>query len=285
MNYYLGLLFLFVSTLSFSQNLTGEWKGIIKNTGQSLEDADILYFSIQETGNKMIGKSRIERFQQDVMAIKSFNGSLKKGQLQVKEDYVRSSTDARNAPLCKLDYELSYTDSTGYLKGTYRSTNCRNNFGKIILFQMDETFNESKKPTSKHLWKERFVEDYKKGYAAPKIRKIEQLNFEFEPIYFDHDKFEIRPVHYEYLNEMARVLDGIHDLRVKVIGNTDAVGTDQYNVELSKRRAKAIKDYFKSCDIDPEKLEIDFKGERNPVSTNKTKEGKQLNRRVDFAFI
>jgi OOP family OmpA-OmpF porin len=84
---------------------------------------------------------------------------------------------------------------------------------------------------------------------------------------------------------MARVLDGIHDLRVEITGHTDAVGTDQYNIGLSERRAKAIKDYFKKQGIDPEKLEIDFKGKREPVESNKTKEGKQRNRRVHFKFI
>src|SRR5690554_6956027 len=74
---------------------------------------------------------------------------------------------------------------------------------------------------------------------------------------------------------MARVLDGIHDLRVEITGHTDAVGTDQYNIGLSERRAKAIQNYFKSRGIEPEKLEIDFKGKREPVDTNKTKEGKQ----------
>jgi outer membrane protein OmpA-like peptidoglycan-associated protein len=142
-----------------------------------------------------------------------------------------------------------------------------------------------KEPESTHLWKHRFIQNYKKGYPAPEVMKIEQQNFKFQPIYFDHDESEIKPAFFEYLNRMARVLDGIHDLRVEITGHTDAVGTDQYNIGLSERRAKAIKDYFKEQGIDPGKLEIDFKGKRQPIDTNKTKEGKQKNRRVHFKFI
>lgn len=265
--------------------LKGDWKGVLKSSHQDLEKADVLFLTLSGELDKIEGMSRIEILNTENYAIKTLNGAFKENKLILSEEYLKSSTHSRDTPKCKLIYELSYNDSTGYLGGTFRSSDCRNKIGEIILFRTNEEFNVEEEFTSSHYWKQRFIRDFKKGYPAPEIREKERAEFEFQPIYFDHDKSEIRPEHYDYLNKMARILDGIHDLRVEVIGHTDAVGTDEYNIGLSKRRAKAIKEYFKSQGIAPDKLEIDFKGERQPVDSNNTSDGKQRNRRVDFKFI
>jgi outer membrane protein OmpA-like peptidoglycan-associated protein len=184
-----------------------------------------------------------------------------------------------------LNFELSYDEETGYLKGKYESSDCRRVMGSVILYRSKMNFNQDKEPTATHLWKALLARDYKKGYPSPEIREIERNNFKFQPIFFDHDKSEIKPEFYDYLNKIARVLDGHSDLRVKVTGHTDAVGSDAYNIGLSERRAKAIVDYFLTQGIKEDKLEFDFKGKRMPAATNETPEGKQRNRRVDFEFI
>lgn len=286
MKYLVLFILLNCTFFSFSQaDFKGEWKGVLKYSYQSLEEADVVFFTLSGSADNIEGKSRIEILNTEDFAVKTVKGKLDENHLTLTEEYLKSSTHSRVAPKCKLVYEMVYDDSTGYFKGNFRSTDCRNKIGEIILFRTDEEFNDEEKFTATHYWKQQFVRDYNKGYPAPEVREKERENFEFEPIYFDHDKSEIRPEHYDYLNKMARILDGIHDLRVEVIGHTDAVGTDEYNVGLSKRRAKAIKDYFKSQGIEPDKLEIDFKGEREPVDSNNTPDGKQRNRRVDFRFI
>ena len=82
-----------------------------------------------------------------------------------------------------------------------------------------------------------------------------------------------------------RVIEGHTDLRIKVTGNTDADGSDVYNLELSKKRAEALINFFVSKGLSRDRIEIEFKGESNPIDTNTTPEGKQRNRRVDFSFI
>jgi outer membrane protein OmpA-like peptidoglycan-associated protein len=84
---------------------------------------------------------------------------------------------------------------------------------------------------------------------------------------------------------MARVVDGHSDLRIKVTGHTDGDGSDEYNINLSKRRAEAIVNYFASLGLSKDRIVIDFKGEKEPIDRNDTPEGKQHNRRVDFSFI
>jgi outer membrane protein OmpA-like peptidoglycan-associated protein len=281
-----NIFFLAIVQFSFAQsNLSGLWKGMIVKSGQSYDKADVFYILIEEKDGNITGRTRIELMDREEMAFKSFEGNLKNGLLSLVEDYVRNSSNSRKSPKCKLNYKLKYNDSTAYLEGTFTSSDCRNTSGNVVVFRSDETINKEKNIEGSHLWKKRFAENYEKGYPAPEILARERENFEFEPIYFDHDKSEIRPEHFDYLNEMARVLGGIHDLRVQVTGHTDAVGTDEYNIGLSERRAKAIKDYFKSRGIEPEKLEIEFKGESQPIDSNSTSQGKQRNRRVDFIFI
>lgn len=286
MKYITLIIFFNCISFTFTQfNFEGEWKGIMKFSYQSLEESDIVFLSLKGEEKNIEGKSRIEILNTEDFAVKTLEGKFNGNKMILSEEYLKSSTHSRQAPKCKIIYEMTYDDSTGYLKGTFKSSDCRNKIGEIIMFRTDESFNDEEEFKASHYWKQRFVRDFKKGYPAPEIRERARENFEFEPIYFDHDKSEIRPEHFDYLNEMARILDGIHDLRVEVIGHTDAVGTDEYNVGLSKRRAQAIKDYFKSQGIEPDKLEIDFKGERQPVDSNNTSEGKQRNRRVDFRFI
>jgi outer membrane protein OmpA-like peptidoglycan-associated protein len=287
MHYKKILLFLFLIPLlvSSQEQFKGLWKGMISESGSAIKDADVLYIRIDVQNNSISGRTRIELQDNENMAIKSFKGSLEDNKLILEEDYVRSSSNTRKAPVCKLNYTLVYNDSTGYLSGSYVSSDCRRIQGQIVLYRTEGKLNETKVNDGNHLWQRRFLDRLEKGYPSPEILDKERKNFSFEPIYFDHDKAEIRPEHYDYLNKLARILGGIHDLRIEVIGHTDAVGSDQYNIGLSERRAKAIKDYFKQQGIEPEKLEIDFKGERQPVDTNETANGKQRNRRVDFKFI
>lgn len=72
-------------------------------------------------------------------------------------------------------------------------------------------------------------------------------------------------------------------VKIRVIGHTSNDGDDAANLELSKKRAAAVKEVLvKDFSIDASGLETDGKGETQPVADNKTKEGKVMNRRVEF---
>ncbi|TMI91767.1 MAG: OmpA family protein, partial [Bacteroidetes bacterium] len=86
--------------------------------------------------------------------------------------------------------------------------------------------------------------------------------------------------------EMANVLKEISDLKVKIVGHTDADGNDVSNLDLSKRRADAVKDMLtKEFGIDASRMETDGKGESEPIDNNTTPAGKANNRRVEFIKI
>ncbi|MCL4111767.1 UNVERIFIED_CONTAM: hypothetical protein GTU68_010765 [Idotea baltica] len=71
---------------------------------------------------------------------------------------------------------------------------------------------------------------------------------------------------------------------VEVMGHTDSDGSDRYNEVLSRNRALSIAKFFAMQGFDSERLKITGYGEKQPVSTNETAYGKQLNRRVEFRF-
>ena len=280
MQYILILLFAFIWTFTLSQNVPeGVYQGFIKNEVNS--KPNLLYIQFKKGENY----TRIETKNENVYSVKRFNLEINEDEFVLTEMGSKSSSNTRNTPRCKLRMELSFDSEKGYLKGKYKSVDCRNEIGEIVLYPSTSTFTfDTSEPLTKS-WFSVFLEDYAAGYPAPHIRQEEMENFVFKPIYFDHDKAEIRKEYELYLKEMVRVVNGHHDIRISVTGHTDAVGTDVYNIGLSKRRAQSIKDYFVALGLAPDKLEVDFKGEKKPVADNLTKEGKQKNRRVDFAFI
>jgi outer membrane protein OmpA-like peptidoglycan-associated protein len=82
---------------------------------------------------------------------------------------------------------------------------------------------------------------------------------------------------------MATVLKENADLKVKIVGHTDADGNDASNLELSKQRAAAVKaELAKEFGIDETRMETDGKGESEPIDKNDTAAGKANNRRVEF---
>jgi outer membrane protein OmpA-like peptidoglycan-associated protein len=270
--------------------LSGNWQGILIRDGVTIDgvtiqQATIIYMNIPSNDKEFIGKTREEIYDTELFAVKKLKGTTNGKNLNFQQSFIEKKKTSSKTTWCMLSATMSYNDSTGYLEGKYTSTDCRNNRGKIILYRSNVAFPEGDKSTPSQAWFKTFVSDYSKGYFAPEIRNRERDNFKFVPIYFDYDLDEIKPEYHDFLIRLIRVVNGHSDLRIKVTGHTDADGSDEYNLDLSKRRAEAIIAFFTSHGLSKDRLEIDFKGESLPVDNNSTPEGKQNNRRVDFSFI
>ena len=118
---------------------------------------------------------------------------------------------------------------------------------------------------------------------APKPVIIEKgrqtLNVEF-----DFDKSTIKKGYYKDIDDLAKVMKDYPDLNVVIEGHTDSVGTAAYNKKLSQRRAESVKKYMvEKGGIDANRLKAQGFGEEKPIASNKTKEGRQQNRRVEAA--
>jgi OmpA-OmpF porin, OOP family len=122
-----------------------------------------------------------------------------------------------------------------------------------------------------------------KGLPDTRHKLVEEGKFSTTGILFDVNSATIKPESNGVLKEIADVLKQFPDIKVKIIGHTDSDGSDAANLELSKRRAAAVKEFLaKNFGIDATRMESDGKGETIAVGDNKTKEGKAQNRRVEF---
>jgi outer membrane protein OmpA-like peptidoglycan-associated protein len=102
-------------------------------------------------------------------------------------------------------------------------------------------------------------------------------------IYFDVNSDKIKPESYGTLKEISDVLAENPDVRIKIVGHTDADGDDAFNLDLSKRRAASVKNVLVAAfGISTARLETDGKGEKEPVANNDNSTNKALNRRVEF---
>ena len=102
-------------------------------------------------------------------------------------------------------------------------------------------------------------------------------------IYFDTDSYKIKPESEPTLKAIAELLKTKSSLNVYVVGHTDMTGDLNHNMKLSESRAKAVVDALvKDYGISAKRLIAKGDGPLAPVSTNKTDEGRQLNRRVEL---
>jgi outer membrane protein OmpA-like peptidoglycan-associated protein len=130
-----------------------------------------------------------------------------------------------------------------------------------------------------------FVSNIKVATGLPDTRHklIEEGRFSTTGILFDVNAATIKPESGGVLKELGSLLNEHKEVKLKIVGHTDNDGADAANLELSKKRAAAVKDALvKEFGIDASRLQTDGKGESIPVGDNKTKEGKAQNRRVEF---
>lgn len=103
-----------------------------------------------------------------------------------------------------------------------------------------------------------------------------------EGVQFDFDKAVIRPEDYAKLDENVEALKEWGDVNVEVAGHTCSIGTDAYNLDLSQRRANAVREYLISKGVSADRLTAKGYGESRPAFSNDTIEGRAQNRRVEL---
>jgi OOP family OmpA-OmpF porin len=103
-----------------------------------------------------------------------------------------------------------------------------------------------------------------------------------EGVNFDNDKATLHPEAIAILDQAAATLQEWGDVKVEVAGHTDSVASDAYNLQLSQRRANAVRDYLISKGIAAERLTAKGYGESMPIADNATEEGRFKNRRVEL---
>jgi OmpA-OmpF porin, OOP family len=115
--------------------------------------------------------------------------------------------------------------------------------------------------------------------------EVREFNGVIEGIEFDRDSTEITERSKPTLDRALKVLTDYPDIRIEIIGHTDNEGTTEYNLELSLGRADSVKRYFVAGGIDESRIETRGAGEKEPIGSNDTEEGRAMNRRTEFKIL
>lgn len=99
---------------------------------------------------------------------------------------------------------------------------------------------------------------------------------------FDFGSAQLKPAFLRTLDKVSEVLRRYDRSIVHVIGHTDSVGSEQYNQQLSERRAQSVVDYMNRQGVSMSRLRTEGRGELEPRDSNATEAGRQLNRRVEL---
>jgi len=107
-----------------------------------------------------------------------------------------------------------------------------------------------------------------------------------ETVFFDPGKDKIQQRSFSLLDQIALVMKAHPEVKkIRIEGHTDSDGSDEGNLDLSKRRAKAVLDAIVARGVEVSRLESEGFGDTKPIADNKTKAGKAANRRVELAIV
>lgn len=101
-------------------------------------------------------------------------------------------------------------------------------------------------------------------------------------IYFDFDQIKLLPGSFQELNKLLNLLNKNPELKINIIGHTDRIGTYDYNMRLSRKRAQAVAEFLMRHYISPSRIAVKGMGYEQPIVSNDTEERRQQNRRVVF---
>lgn len=104
-------------------------------------------------------------------------------------------------------------------------------------------------------------------------------------IRFDFDKSDIKPPYREILSRTAGVLMSVEGYSIHIFGYTDDVGTQDYNLKLSERRAQAVRDYLVESGLDPKIITTKGYGKSDPRVPGDSAEARPTNRRVEIGLV
>lgn len=121
---------------------------------------------------------------------------------------------------------------------------------------------------------------YTTGILYKVIDEIVEVAAE-DGVFFDFNKSDIKPEYNAKLDVLGQMMVDDTKSRLVLAGYTDGVGSEGYNLELSKKRSEAVRDYLlANFKIDKDRISLNWYGKADPIASNQTPEGRAANRRV-----
>ena len=109
--------------------------------------------------------------------------------------------------------------------------------------------------------------------------------FQLKNIYFDSDKFELLPRSFVEMKKLLNIMHEHPKMIIEVIGHTDSIGRHNYNLYLSRKRAKAVVTFLNENGISKTRTRYKGIGDAEPIETNETDDGRSRNRRVEVLIL
>lgn len=111
------------------------------------------------------------------------------------------------------------------------------------------------------------------------------MTLDSKSIRFDFDRAEIKPEYRDILNRIAGILLTLKGYTIAIYGYTDDVGTQTYNMQLSKRRADAVREFLVQAGIPPKIISTKGFGASDPRMQGSSEDARAANRRVEIAIV
>ncbi len=129
--------------------------------------------------------------------------------------------------------------------------------------------------------------EIKRDIAGARVERVgEGIHIVFDSgILFDVNKATLKPVSQQNLAQLATILNKYPDTNILLEGHTDASGTEEHNLELSRQRSQSVANYLASQSVAPNRFSIMGYGEANPAASNDSEVGRAANRRVEVAIM
>ncbi|GAB3825140.1 OmpA family protein [Hymenobacter jeollabukensis] len=124
-----------------------------------------------------------------------------------------------------------------------------------------------------------------KNFYIPYVDTTSLAGVNMKPIYFDTDKYNLRPESVKQLNNVAGIMKSNPGLNISIEGHCDSRNTDEYNMVLGQNRANSAFNFLKKNGVTDTRMVTVSYGERRPAAPNDSPENMQLNRRVEFKPI
>lgn len=131
--------------------------------------------------------------------------------------------------------------------------------------------------------KAREMQEEMDGVTIQRVEEGIAVSFD-SGILFGYDSSTLRPESRENLEKLSEIIAKDDDTILMIVGHTDSSGDEDYNMRLSDRRARSAADYMFSQGLSESRIQIEGRGETEPIADNSTENGQQENRRVEVAI-
>lgn len=236
-----------------------------------LGDLDLYYMTIVHPKRKLIklqGRVADDRTYKNLKADITFYYALDSSTILTSTTSSAETGEYKTTLLLGKDYKI-IVKAEGYQPAEYSLSINENDSRSILtqdfylkkLFQLGDT----QKVTA---------EDFHIGDK-----------FVLRNIYYDFDSYKLRRESIDELNRLVKLLKDVPSLKIEISSHTDSIGGYKYNMELSQKRAESVVNYLVAAGISKDRLIAKGYGYTMPIASNKTDEGRQLNRRTEFRII